>query len=371
MELTGSFSFETLSRINDVIIQINKGPSADEELAEFLKAFLRALRKLVYFDKANFMFFEVDGQLGYYSVKAFPHIGWDPLDIDRYVDSYAQIDDILSVMTEKENIVILNRNLFSKPIDKKSKYYCEFILPQKLSNSIHANFPLEIEDELYAKISLFRDSARRPFTEHDVELIKIFQPHIASLLNKHLVQTRVDDTEKFAQILKDSNSVAMGVVDTESRVLHVNNAFRKWVVSDVDSLRIKNNISNYIQQMCEILKATPCGESTNTDIIIDAIDYHLEMVRYENKYKDVRYICFIYDSSDFLLLKFNRICKENHLTHRECEILSLFLQEGLPIKEVASHLCISYSTAKKHIYSLYQKLGVSSQKELFPLFFNG
>ena len=50
------------------------------------------------------------------------------------------------------------------------------------------------------------------------------------------------------------------------------------------------------------------------------------------------------------------------LTPREIEILAL-LRSPLRIKEIASLLYISYSTAKRHTIHIYAKLGVNQRSE--------
>jgi DNA-binding NarL/FixJ family response regulator len=51
--------------------------------------------------------------------------------------------------------------------------------------------------------------------------------------------------------------------------------------------------------------------------------------------------------------------KKYQLTSREEEII-LLISEGLRHKEIAERLFLSNATVKKHIYNLYQKLGVQS-----------
>ena len=51
--------------------------------------------------------------------------------------------------------------------------------------------------------------------------------------------------------------------------------------------------------------------------------------------------------------------KKYQLTSREEEII-LLISEGLRHKEIADRLFLSLTTVKKHIYNIYQKLGVQS-----------
>jgi DNA-binding CsgD family transcriptional regulator len=55
--------------------------------------------------------------------------------------------------------------------------------------------------------------------------------------------------------------------------------------------------------------------------------------------------------------------KNFKLSPRQVEVL-LLLAKGRNAKHVAEAQCISYSTAKSHIYSTYRKIGVHSQQEL-------
>jgi DNA-binding CsgD family transcriptional regulator len=51
------------------------------------------------------------------------------------------------------------------------------------------------------------------------------------------------------------------------------------------------------------------------------------------------------------------------LSPRQTEVLFL-LAKGRNAKHIAETQCVSYSTAKSHIYSTYRKVGVRSQQEL-------
>ncbi len=59
----------------------------------------------------------------------------------------------------------------------------------------------------------------------------------------------------------------------------------------------------------------------------------------------------------------DRITSQYHISKRETEILSLLLK-GKTNREIEKELFISIHTVKNHIYSIFQKLGVSSRYEL-------
>jgi DNA-binding CsgD family transcriptional regulator len=364
-----SILFEELHQINETILRIGEGVSSVTNLQQFLTEFLLLLRKQIYFDKGNFMFYECDCQHKNYSVNAFPHVGWSQDDIDLYVDAYAQMDDILPVMTEKENIVILNRNIFSKPIDKSTKYYREFVKPKQLFNSIHANFPLKGDADFFVKVSIFRDSARRSFTAKDVEIIKMYQPHISKLLNQQLVTNGISSVADVSLLLKSFHSVGICVLDMNLNIVTINEMFRNLISMDRDAVETEHALIAHIQDVCRRIEDVSGKISSElTEIHAGDKSYYTEIVRHKESETDVRYVCFVYNYSNFLEMKLSTIRKNKRLTEREGQILFLILHEAYSAEDLAQNLHISKSTVKKHISSIYRKLGVTSQKQLTSMF---
>lgn len=58
------------------------------------------------------------------------------------------------------------------------------------------------------------------------------------------------------------------------------------------------------------------------------------------------------------------------LTEREGEIMAL-LVDGLGNQEIGKRLYITENTVKKHVGSLYHKLGITSRRQLMPLVYRG
>ena len=61
-----------------------------------------------------------------------------------------------------------------------------------------------------------------------------------------------------------------------------------------------------------------------------------------------------------------RTADRHGLTSREREVLA-YLARGRNATFIQKELCVSFSTAKTHIYHIYQKLGISSQQQLIDL----
>jgi DNA-binding NarL/FixJ family response regulator len=61
------------------------------------------------------------------------------------------------------------------------------------------------------------------------------------------------------------------------------------------------------------------------------------------------------------------ICAKHNITAREQDVIRLILQ-GHRNKDISEELCISVSTVKKYITSIYYKLDLKSRDELIALF---
>lgn len=61
--------------------------------------------------------------------------------------------------------------------------------------------------------------------------------------------------------------------------------------------------------------------------------------------------------------QFMRICEENHLTSKEAEIFTLTIK-GMTNLEIGNSMKISVSTVKKHLNSIYTKMGVKNRVQL-------
>ena len=98
---------------------------------------------------------------------------------------------------------------------------------------------------------------------------------------------------------------------------------------------------------------------------------------YYSRFADSPYLTLI--ASDLTLMQLadgeQRGCDEHRLSvlaatydlsPRERDVFRL-LADGLTAEPVAERLCVSVPTAKSHIYRIYKKLGIHSQKELIVL----
>ena len=73
----------------------------------------------------------------------------------------------------------------------------------------------------------------------------------------------------------------------------------------------------------------------------------------------------LYYISDVFTRRLTALKDEYSLSNREFEVIFLSLKRSLTNAEIASELYISEATVKRHLYTVYQKIGVNNQKQLF------
>lgn len=95
---------------------------------------------------------------------------------------------------------------------------------------------------------------------------------------------------------------------------------------------------------------------TDTEIFyLDNLKDHLSKRLYEAKSQSSTAEPAGFDAAFYMNLY--------NLTRRECEILD-FLLQGLTNEQLTEKLCISENTLRRHLYNLYQKLGIRHRWQL-------
>jgi DNA-binding CsgD family transcriptional regulator len=363
-----TFTLDEFKSINDTINRINEGYHENMQLPSFLEDFMSTLRDQIYFDKSNFLFYTYDDENKRYEVSSFPNIGWSSADIDKYVDTYVHLDDILSVLAVEKPLAIKDGDIFSEEDRKKTAYFHEFIEPAQISKSIDANLPLKNSSGIYVIMGLFRDFGRKDFTDKDVEIIRSYQPHLTNLVDRHLQNHGFETSDDFFKFLTRFASLGICVMDARHNITMLNDTFKRIVRTDKRSSEDDNELTRSIQKACHLIESTPnLCKSGPTEIIMKGKTYFMEIVRHISQTGVARFICILYDYDDMFMLKLSNVRNKYHLTNREYEILMLMLKQGWSIDELSRELIISDSTVNKHISSIYAKLGVSSQKQLIAL----
>jgi DNA-binding CsgD family transcriptional regulator len=364
-----SFTFEEIKAINATIDQIYADSRINTAFTDFIVDFVQKLRGQMYFDKGNFLFFLYDKVNDLYEVTSFIQTGWDPDDVQRYVETYVQIDDILPVLMQRDEIAFKNGDIFSQRERRKTKYYQKFIEPAHIKNSIDANLILPETFDVHAIVGFFRDPGRKEFTEKDLEIVRTYQKHLSRVVTHYFEAAGIDSQGNFFNLFNGFDSLGICVIDRNMNIVTYNSTYKKFSSALSDSPN-DNPLFRHLLSLCDVITKNPAQSKIGpVEFCFTDSCYLTEIVleKNPNALQKNHFICLVYSPSDFFVQRVTQLSREYNLSNREFEVLFELMKNGLTIDEISKKLFISSSTVKKHISSAYQKLGVKHQKQLFSM----
>ena len=99
------------------------------------------------------------------------------IDYERY---YCNIDDVVEKMMPNKEVVIKSSEAFDINKRKETEYFIDYVTPAKTKVSLDTNFRWNMENRGFCigSLDLFRNEKDVDFSEREVEICRIFQPHI-------------------------------------------------------------------------------------------------------------------------------------------------------------------------------------------------
>lgn len=217
------------------------------------------------------------------------------------------------------------------------------------------------ESQFLGEIYLHRSMDKPDFSEDDLFVLKLMQPHISTVFG--LIHTA--GTVRFLETVDKTNSQkGICVFDQELNLTGGN-------IAGLDMIKMStvfnSSVLYHLKEYCnDILKNEEQPEKNSSRIS----NYSLKIpkgtlnieVHYSNNLRTRKNISFI------IILEFanpDRIVEEYKFkfTKREADVIDGLIQ-GRTNTQIANQLCISENTVKSHIRKLYQKTGVNNRTEL-------
>lgn len=372
-----NFTIEEVTKIGDIIKCIyNK----NLPLCKFTNEFMHKLRALIYFDKSDFMFYKYNSRNNRYEMESFRPIKWSEKEIHDYINEYMYIDDVLPVLSQPGYIAFRNSDLFLLTHRRQTEYFRQFAKDASLEISIDANIPLPSDCSTIAILGIFRGIEKIEFSQRDLEIIKLLHPHLSERM-------KIDICQK--KCLGNGGCGGIGKCKSQPNVSMPDSA--KWELDNIDTLGICacDTAGNIISCNSSFLDfqneyGTPdytnplyttvkdCVHKMTSDRLLSMgpipvhIDNNTYMIQlaYNNSDKDCITVV-VYYTSDMFAKRLSALSQKHKLSNREFEIIYLLLKRSLTNAEIAQELFISEATVKRHLYAVYQKIGISNQKQLF------
>lgn|GEM_PF-7056423 len=345
---------QKFNKINEIVRNLYED---EQNIPQKFNYFLRAFKEVVYFDTGNVLFFR-DNDSRYELVDLY-QIGWNQDTIDQYVKYYYKEDDIYPVFATKTPLVIRCTDIF-QDARKRTAFYLTFMKPNGFEFSLECNIVLPVDIDIYGVVSLFRFSSKKNFSPEEVDILELFQPHLCNLARKSYPKSAY-----IAEHYSGSTITGSIVIDDGFNVLSCSEDYNKIVArySGDGGERIRGKII----ELCKTMRYADC-DIYRRDLTSKLDDYpiYLEILITDKKSEPARniYVCNIYDIAEILKGSLSHICKKHGLSPRESDIVG-YLIKGCKIEEIASILCVSNSTVKKHLTAIYSKLEIDSQTQLF------
>lgn len=184
---------------------------------------------------------------------------------------------------------------------------------------------------LYWVLSVYGADAKRPFTEAEREVMELVMPHvIAAARRARLGQLRARTA------MTDAHGQAAAIVNEEGIILETEPGFTELLRAEFEGWEGPL----LPRAMLEVARA-----ASSTRVVLGRLAVRAD------------------PSGGVLLLHVRRAVPADQLTPREREIAHAFSQ-GETHRELGERLGVSPNTVRRHLFNIYDKLGISSKVEL-------
>lgn len=160
-------------KINEILLKMN----SEHDILKALNSFLLDVEKLIPYEKASIYFYDLSAHK---RVKDYIGQGFSQKELDDYERYYCDLDDVVEKMMPNKDVIIKSSEAFDLDKRKETEYYIDYVTPAHTKLSLDTNFRWDLENREFCigSLDLFRNQKDRDFTEREVEICRIFQPHI-------------------------------------------------------------------------------------------------------------------------------------------------------------------------------------------------
>ena len=200
---------------------------------------------------------------------------------------------------------------------------------------------------------------QRSFTERDRLVLNLLRPHLfQSYCNvQHCQQLQ----QNLSQLQQSLQSLGLVALDTEGQVQWVTPPATAWLENyfpkPTASLQLPDLLWAWVKHQVNALIKEPDLPKACLPLRIQHANKQL-VIRLVVEQNAERYVLLLEEQTLSLLKSLELL----RLSQRETEVL-FWVMQGKDNKAIAAQLSIGQSTVRKHLESLYQKLGVQSRTE--------
>ena len=349
-----TMSFNNLEILNKLILNIY-----DNTLAVHTRIsnFFRDISPFIYFDRASVMIYYKNDNGDYQKQTSFT-INWNVDLLKKYDSYYCKLDDTLAPLDRPEPTVIRSSSFFNLSLREKTEYWQGYMLPNNADFEIMANLQVGRNQKYRACVSFTRGKEAGDFSDYHMRILRFIQPHLSRLAQEY-IRHLTDQNDMYH--IGDYNCVGYCILNDSCQVIKKNGIFDKL------NSNLNNRLLAKIVSLClEFNYKENASEILSFEYKLEDSPLFLELTRTPANLKGSKnhYCCLIYDLSHFFNITLKQAKKKYQLSDREYEIL-LQVLHGNKQEDIAAALFLSVPTVKKYVATIYTKLGVTSQKQIY------
>lgn len=348
------FNFEQVENLNQLIVQLYE---QDLPVHTRISNFFHGFINFVYFDRASVLLYYKD-ENGDYHKKTSITINWD-LDLLKKYDSYLyRTDDTLKPLDRPEPIVIKSSSYFNETARQETKFWKEYMIPNNAFFEVVANLQLDYDKKIRANLSFTRGKESKDFTNDDIRIVRMFQPHLTAVVRQYIDQL-VESNELLE--MQNYNCIGYCILDENCQVIKSNGIFERLNQS------VNNKLINKIIHLSVAFDSNVDSRNALTyEYKFEDEPLFLELTRSPSALdgSKMQYCCLVYNLAYFFTSTLKQSKSKYGLSSREYEILVCILQ-GLKQEDIAQKLFLSVPSVKKYVASIYSKMGITNQKQIF------
>lgn len=160
-------------KINEIILQMN----SESDVLKAFNTLLVDIEKIVPYEKACIYFYDLSE---HDIVKEYIGQGFTTKELVEYEKYYCNIDDVVDKMMPNKEVIIKSTEAFDLEQRKETEYFIDYVTPAHTKISLDTNFRWNLENREFCigSLDLFRNEKDVDFSEREMEICRIFQPHI-------------------------------------------------------------------------------------------------------------------------------------------------------------------------------------------------
>lgn len=352
--------FTMYETFNKLLVELY---NEDIPLHTRVRNFLYLFTDVVYYDRCSIVFYMKTSD-GRYKKHSSISLNWEDKSdsIKKYNEYYCYLDDTFPILDRSNPLVFRSTDFFNMDKRRETEYWQEYLLPNDCVYSIDGNINLNSSKGLLGLFTFYRNGSRSDFSDNELLLAKMLQPHLSNVFKNYMES---DQSDEIPFMMENYNCAGICLIDENLHIVRSNNKF-KAIEAENPGI-----ISHKIISLCCNLttdrsgKDKLCEEYKFDDTPIFLEVSKLATARTDaNHHSNIKYSGVAYDLSYFFQQTLIKAKEKYYLTPREFEIIKEVLK-GKKNEEIASTLYISIPSVKKYLASIYSKMEIKTQKQIF------